>query len=168
MPHELIELDSAQRLVLDRATALSTEPALARLAGAGAEQLFWGVAVRPGKPTRFGTRAAARGEPETLVFGLPGNQVSVLWLRIQAVRRRGAAAGSWRPRDADTSTWDRTRLTAVLERDACSRDTRALSGGGRTSSSSSSSSSSSAVRAGNAAAPSGREPLYRARAKVVM
>lgn len=38
----------------------------------GVEEVFWGVAVKPGKPLSFGTR---RG---TLVFGLPGNPVSSL------------------------------------------------------------------------------------------
>lgn len=38
----------------------------------GAEQVFWGVALRPGKPTWFGTRDA------TLAFGLPGNPVSAI------------------------------------------------------------------------------------------
>jgi molybdopterin molybdotransferase len=38
----------------------------------GAEEVFWRVAVRPGKPVAF----AVRGE--TLVFGLPGNPVSSL------------------------------------------------------------------------------------------
>ena len=38
----------------------------------GAEEDFWGVAVRPGKPLAFATRGA------TLVFGLPGNPVSSL------------------------------------------------------------------------------------------
>ena len=38
----------------------------------GAEEDFWGVAVRPGKPLAFSTRDA------TLVFGLPGNPVSAL------------------------------------------------------------------------------------------
>jgi molybdopterin molybdotransferase len=38
----------------------------------GAEEDFWGVAVRPGKPLAFATRGA------TLVFGLPGNPVSAL------------------------------------------------------------------------------------------
>lgn len=38
----------------------------------GAEELFWGVAMRPGKPLSF----AVRGD--TLVFGLPGNPVSSL------------------------------------------------------------------------------------------
>ena len=38
----------------------------------GVEELFWGVAMRPGKPLSFATRGA------TLVFGLPGNPVSAL------------------------------------------------------------------------------------------
>jgi molybdopterin molybdotransferase len=38
----------------------------------GADEVFWRVAVRPGKPVAF----AVRGE--TLVFGLPGNPVSSL------------------------------------------------------------------------------------------
>ena len=42
------------------------------LAALGAEEVFWRVAVRPGKPVAF----AVRGE--ALVFGLPGNPVSAL------------------------------------------------------------------------------------------
>jgi len=38
----------------------------------GVEEVFWGVAVKPGKPLSFGVRGA------TLVFGLPGNPVSSL------------------------------------------------------------------------------------------
>lgn len=38
----------------------------------GVEEVFWQVAVKPGKPVSFGVRAA------TLVFGLPGNPVSSL------------------------------------------------------------------------------------------
>jgi molybdopterin molybdotransferase len=38
----------------------------------GVEEIFWRVAVRPGKPVAFGVRGA------TLVFGLPGNPVSSL------------------------------------------------------------------------------------------
>jgi molybdopterin molybdotransferase len=41
-------------------------------AGLGVEEVFWGVAVKPGKPLWFGLRG------RTLVFGLPGNPVSVL------------------------------------------------------------------------------------------
>jgi molybdopterin molybdotransferase len=38
----------------------------------GVEEVFWGVAMRPGKPVSFGLRG------RTLVFGLPGNPVSAL------------------------------------------------------------------------------------------
>ncbi|HZQ66359.1 MAG TPA: gephyrin-like molybdotransferase Glp [Gaiellaceae bacterium] len=38
----------------------------------GVEEVFWRVAVRPGKPVAFGVRGS------TLVFGLPGNSVSSL------------------------------------------------------------------------------------------
>ena len=49
-------------------------------AAAGAEERFWGVALRPGKPTWFGTHA--RG----LAFGLPGNPVSAVVTFILFVR----------------------------------------------------------------------------------
>ena len=42
------------------------------LAALGVDEHFWGVALRPGKPTWFGARGA------TLVFGLPGNPVSAM------------------------------------------------------------------------------------------
>jgi molybdopterin molybdotransferase len=45
------------------------KPALAAL---GVEERFWGVALKPGKPTWFGVRG------EKLVFGLPGNPVSAM------------------------------------------------------------------------------------------
>jgi molybdopterin molybdotransferase len=38
----------------------------------GFEEVFWGVAMRPGKPLAFGVRG------QTLAFGLPGNPVSSL------------------------------------------------------------------------------------------
>jgi molybdopterin molybdotransferase len=54
------------------------KPALAEL---GVEEVFWGVALRPGKPTWFGTfskpGSSAREGP-VLVFGLPGNPVSAM------------------------------------------------------------------------------------------
>lgn len=43
------------------------KPALAAL---GVKEVFWGVALQPGKPTWFGTK------DDKLVFGLPGNPVS--------------------------------------------------------------------------------------------
>lgn len=45
-------------------------PALEAL---GVEQVFWGVALRPGKPTYFGLAPSG-----CLVFGLPGNPVSAI------------------------------------------------------------------------------------------
>jgi molybdopterin molybdotransferase len=42
------------------------------LAELGVEEVFWGVSVKPGKPISFGVAG------DRLVFGLPGNPVSVL------------------------------------------------------------------------------------------
>lgn len=46
------------------------KPALAEL---GVQEVFWSVALQPGKPTWFGTLDGGR-----LVFGLPGNPVSAV------------------------------------------------------------------------------------------
>ncbi len=53
-------------------------PALESL---GVEQVFWGVSLRPGKPTYFGVAPSG-----TLVFGLPGNPVSAMVTFILFVR----------------------------------------------------------------------------------
>jgi molybdopterin molybdotransferase len=63
------------------------KPALAAL---GVEEIFWGVALQPGKPTWFGAR------DQTLVFGLPGNPVSTavtfeLFARPALAALQGAA-----------------------------------------------------------------------------
>jgi molybdopterin molybdotransferase len=65
------------------------------LAELGVEQRFWGVALKPGKPTWFGARG------RTLVFGLPGNPVSAIvtftLLAAPALRAlSGAPSGSAR------------------------------------------------------------------------
>src|SRR4051794_13816162 len=64
-------LESADVLVVSGGVSVGphdhVKPALEAL---GVEQRFWRVALRPGKPTWFGTR------DEKLVFGLPGNPVS--------------------------------------------------------------------------------------------
>jgi molybdopterin molybdotransferase len=57
----------------------------------GVEEVFWGVAVKPGKPLSFGVRK------NTLVFGLPGNPVSSLvacelFVRPALLALQGAAA----------------------------------------------------------------------------
>jgi molybdopterin molybdotransferase len=64
------------------------KPALAAL---GVGELFWGVALQPGKPTWFGARQ------DKLVFGLPGNPVSAavtfsLFVAPALAALQGAAA----------------------------------------------------------------------------
>jgi molybdopterin molybdotransferase len=53
-------------------------PALAEL---GVEQVFWGVSLRPGKPTYFGVHPSG-----CLAFGLPGNPVSAVVTFLLFVR----------------------------------------------------------------------------------
>jgi molybdopterin molybdotransferase len=70
------------------------KPALAEL---GVEERFWGVRLRPGKPTWFGTRG------RVLVFGLPGNPVSAmvgfhLFVRPALAALQGAAPSTPRAR----------------------------------------------------------------------
>ena len=63
----------------------------------GVKQVFWGVALRPGKPTYFGV-----GSTGTLVFGLPGNPVSAmvtfLLFARPAIRALMGATDAERPR----------------------------------------------------------------------
>jgi molybdopterin molybdotransferase len=78
------------------------------LAEAGVDEVFWGVAVRPGKPLFFGTRE------RTLVFGLPGNPVSALVCFELFVRPAlRALQGSARPGPA----YRPGRLAAPVRRD---------------------------------------------------
>jgi molybdopterin molybdotransferase len=70
------------------------KPALAAL---GVEERFWGVRLKPGKPTWFGVR------DRKLVFGLPGNPVSAmitfhLFARPALRRLAGADPGGTRAR----------------------------------------------------------------------
>jgi molybdopterin molybdotransferase len=73
------------------------------LDGLGVTSHFAGVALKPGKPTSFGSRG------ETLVFGLPGNPVSSL-MTFQLFARPAllALAGE---------TPQRARTTATLDED---------------------------------------------------
>jgi molybdopterin molybdotransferase len=68
----------------------------------GVEEVFWGLALRPGKPTWFG--AAQDG---TLAFGLPGNPVSAIVTFILLVRPALLALAGARP--------ERYRASAVLD-----------------------------------------------------
>ncbi len=78
----------------------------------GVREVFWGVAVKPGKPLSFGVREG------TLVFGLPGNPVSSLvgfelFVRPAVLALQGAADP--RPR-FETGT-----LAAAVRRNARTR-----------------------------------------------
>lgn len=75
----------------------------AALRSLGAREVFWGVALKPGRPTWFGTLG------ERPVFGLPGNPVSAIvtfiLLALPALRRMQGAAPLER------------RWSAILDRD---------------------------------------------------
>ena len=73
------------------------------LADLGVEQVFWGVALKPGKPTWFGRHR------EGLVFGLPGNPVSAMVTFMLLVRPALIALSGGQP--------ERRRTTARLDRD---------------------------------------------------
>lgn len=60
-------------------------------AALGVKESFWGVALKPGKPTFFGTRGG------TLVFGLPGNPVSAMVTFLLLVRPALVAMGGGDP-----------------------------------------------------------------------
>lgn len=61
------------------------------LAALGVEQRFWGIALKPGRPTWFGTRG------DVLVFGLPGNPVSAMVTFVLLVRPALIALAEGRP-----------------------------------------------------------------------
>jgi len=74
----------------------------------GVEEVFWGVAMRPGKPLSFGTRG------RTLVFGLPGNPVSalvggLLFVRpaLLALQGHPSPAPAFRPGTLARDVWPR-------------------------------------------------------------
>jgi molybdopterin molybdotransferase len=70
------------------------------LAAVGVQELFWGVALQPGKPTWFGTKGTK------LVFGLPGNPVSTFvtfWLFVSRALAAIQGAAEDGPADAQAS-----------------------------------------------------------------
>jgi molybdopterin molybdotransferase len=82
------------------------------LAELGADQLFWGVALRPGRPTWFGVAPGG-----VLVFGLPGNPVSAVVTFLLFVRPALRAMMGAAP--------DLARASAVLDSDYGKRPGRA-------------------------------------------
>jgi molybdopterin molybdotransferase len=64
---------AADVLVTSGGVSVGTHDLVRRIeAELGVDEVFWRVAIKPGKPVSFGVRG------ETLVFGLPGNPVSAL------------------------------------------------------------------------------------------
>jgi molybdopterin molybdotransferase len=90
------------------------KPALEAL---GVHEVFWRVALRPGRPTWFGTHG------ETLVFGLPGNPVSAM-VTFLLFARPALAALQGAPYEPER---DAARLAVALprhpDRDECVRVT---------------------------------------------
>ncbi len=97
------------------------KPALAAL---GVEERFWGVRLKPGKPTWFGVRDGK------LVFGLPGNPVSAMvtfHLFARPALRRLAGAD---PGDSRTTAIADVALPRAPERDQVIRCRLTLQGDG--------------------------------------
>jgi molybdopterin molybdotransferase len=101
VPDSLASTEAALARALDRADVVvvsggvsvgphdHVKPALEAL---GVRELFWGVALQPGKPTWVGERAGK------LVFGLPGNPVSsVVTFTLFAVPAIAALQGATAP-----------------------------------------------------------------------
>ena len=80
----------ADVLVTSGGVSMGPHDLVRRTAAAlGVEEIFWGVAIKPGKPLAFGVHG------DTLVFGLPGNPVSSLvgalvFVRTALLARQGA------------------------------------------------------------------------------
>jgi molybdopterin molybdotransferase len=85
-------LDAADVVVISGGVSVGPHDHVkATLAELGVSEVFWRVALQPGKPTWFGVR------DDRLVFGLPGNPVSalvtfVLFVRPALRARQGAPA----------------------------------------------------------------------------
>jgi molybdopterin molybdotransferase len=100
----LAAADSADVIVICGGVSVGehdhVKPALLSL---GAREAFWGIALKPGRPTWFGTLG------QTLVFGLPGNPVSAMVTFVMLVRPALRALQG--------ATAPTRRFTAVLDRD---------------------------------------------------
>jgi len=84
----------------------------------GVEEVFWRVALRPGKPTWFGVK---RDDPPALVLGLPGNPVSAF---VTFTLFAAPALAKLQGADRDTKTRRAQLGTAVdrhPDRDECIR-----------------------------------------------
>jgi molybdopterin molybdotransferase len=111
-------LDEADLVVLSGGVSVGphdhVKPALA---AQGVEEVFWRVALRPGRPTWFGVRRS----DQTLVLGLPGNPVSAYVTFVLFARPALAALQGADPR----LPMRRARLAVAVprhpDRDECVR-----------------------------------------------
>jgi molybdopterin molybdotransferase len=105
------------------------KPALAEL---GVDEVFWSVALQPGKPTWFGLRKAgdgAHGPDSPLVFGLPGNPVSaVVTFSLFVAPALAALQGGPAPRPPHAEAALSTEVKRNPRRDQAIRVRRELGG----------------------------------------
>ncbi len=117
-------LEHCDVLVISGGVSVGEHDHVKRALGAlDVEQRFWRVALRPGRPTWFGVRG------DKLVFGLPGNPVSVMvtfllfarWALAAlqgastAMERQVATLATTLPRLADRDEAVRVRITETGE-----------------------------------------------------
>ncbi len=95
----------------------------------GVRELFWRIAMKPGKPLSFGVLERSQLHGRTLVFGVPGNPVSVLVCFEMFVRPALAALqGARDPRPAFVRAILDSEVERNPERDEMIR-VRELDGG---------------------------------------
>lgn len=89
------------------------------LAELGVDERFWGVALRPGRPTWFGVREDAGRR--ALVFGLPGNPVSAFVTFVLFVRPALLALSGLREEPERTTAALAAEVPRLPERDQAVR-----------------------------------------------
>lgn len=87
------------------------------LAANDVEEVFWRVALRPGKPTWFGVRRS----DHTLVLGLPGNPVSAYVTFALFAAPALAALQGGDPRPRRRTAWLAEAIDRHPDRDECVR-----------------------------------------------
>ncbi len=101
---------AADVLVTTGGVSMGTHDLVRKIAAElGVEEVFWGVAVKPGKPLSFGLR------DRTLVFGLPGNPVSSL---VGAILFVGPALLALQGASDPGPTYESGRTREALRRNA--------------------------------------------------
>ena len=101
---------AADVLVTTGGVSMGTHDLVRKIAAElGVEEVFWGVAVKPGKPLSFGLRE------RTLVFGLPGNPVSSL---VGAILFVGPALLALQGASDPGPTYESGRTRVALRRNA--------------------------------------------------